>query len=245
MPVEYETIKVTLGPTHQRNLRNAMGSMTPVTLKLSKKHLTSGSDSLVVTHTMKERIEKKTAQNLGTTLRMTKALLKANRAQMSGGNLASLIPLAMDVHSALKEANDATPGAQRIKNRLAYLKQLQGGGIQPTEDAGAELGALVAQGDPKAKALAEKLKKQQSGSGQDGSGWDEFWEGFKFGFTNPIEALELAGREIKEAISPTPKKLTAQQKMESDALIKSAQTSAQNALKNAQRAQKGSGITFY
>lgn len=130
MPVEYETIKVTLGPTHKRKLREAMGKMKPVTLKLSKKHLTSGSDSLVVTHTMKERIEKKTAQNLGTTLKMTQALLKANKSQSGGwlNTALTIVPLAQE---ALKD--DST---NKLLTRLDRLREQDGDGVQDWKDVG-------------------------------------------------------------------------------------------------------------
>jgi hypothetical protein len=240
MPVQYETVKLTLGKTHKMKLRKAMGSLTPVTLKLSVKNLSGKEDSLVVTRTMKDRMEKTHSAGLGTTLKLTQALLKANRAQ-TGGSIATFLPLAMDAYSAAKEAVDASPGAQKIRNRLAYLKQLQGGGVVPTAKLGSELGQLVAQGDSEAKKLVKELKKNQSGSGQTGAGgWEDFWEGFKFSFTNPIEGLELVGREIGEAIEAPKRKARAEAKEASDQLLKLVNETTRKA-----QSKQGSGITFY
>ncbi len=137
---------------------------------------------------------------------------------MGGGSLAALAPLALDAFSAAKAAVDESPGAARIRARLARLREMQGSGVNPTKQDGQELGFLVAQGDREALKQAKQLLGK-SGSGLRKGGWEDFWEGFKFGFTNPLESFELLGREIKEAFSPSPKPLTqAQLKAQQDVM---------------------------
>jgi hypothetical protein len=120
MPVQYETVKVSLGRTHKSKLRNAVGSMSPVTLKLSNKHLSGKEDAIVVTKTMRDRMEKKQSQGLGTTLRFTRALLKANQAQ-SGGWLQTALTIVPLAQEALKD--DST------SKLLERLERLRGSGV--------------------------------------------------------------------------------------------------------------------
>jgi hypothetical protein len=154
----------------------------------------------------------------GNTLSRSRVVRAAENAAINGGALAALAPIAMELYGAAKASVDESPAAAKIRARLARLRQMQGSGVggavELTEEAGKELGLLVRQRSPEALKTARNLLKKTeaavtSGSGMSGrGGWEDFWEGFKFGFTNPIEALELVGREIKEAISPTPKPVT-------------------------------------
>ena len=260
MPVEHVSVKLKLNSAQLNKIKNAIAQDSPVTIKLSASAV-DGLDRLSVTKTIQKRLEKAKAGNKGTTITLSRALLKANRRELSQSlslnqkaesnlkfyldnrNKGGSVALALEAFNVAKQAVDASPGAQKLRDRLAYLKKIQSGqGVEvPTKADGELLGQLVASGDKEAIKIHKNLEKLQSG-GSLGAGWDEFWEGFKFGFTNPIEALELAGREIKNAIDK-PKKLTAAQAQANSNFLKLAQEAPKNAMAAARKT--GSGLTFY
>lgn len=197
-------------------LRKAFGNDSAVSLSL-KPHQLSGPDELMIPKQTAQKVERHKAMNKGMRLTLSRTALKKNRR---GGN-AALAAIASTVGpdllgTAWGQLNADTAGQRKIRRRLQYL---QGNGVENVKDSKAFTeGVALAQKPIIQKVVADvdvnkKGAKKEvmsrlkdvgalKGKGLSGAGFlSDFWEGFKFGFTNPIGAIELLVNETDRAIS--------------------------------------------
>ncbi len=249
-------VQINFTEAQKKKFLSAVESNTPVVFNLKRSQLNAGRGQIVeLTKTLHDRLIMNPAKF---SLPLSKALLKRNKTAMKhGGSLATLAPMALEAFQVAGEHANSTGTASKLNNRLAFLKQMQGGSLPLNKDNGLQLGALAAQGDKEAIATIQTLKEKHDvagptdviGSGMSGDGVKEFFEAVWWGFTNPVQALELGVRSIHEAIEGPKRKARQAKEAENFQRLNMINDMAKKA--NAQAGKgcdcemKGNGITFY
>jgi len=222
--VSETTIKVTLTPHQIKRLMNTVGELK---LQLKKGQLMNGKHVLSVTKRLADKVAKNRTLGKGIELKISNAVLNRNR---KGGFIQALAPIILPalakigVDSALKAGKSDSKQKRQIQRRLDYLKG-NGSAYKGAEPSNAfQIGhgcACQMKGngftsdmlkDQAVKLLVNQLAKSMlQGNGRKGGAVGQgdladFWEGFKFGFTSPVEALDLGIHELDNALSSPKKK---------------------------------------
>jgi len=192
----------------KRSLRRALGNDSPVSFLFKKSALT-GPDELSIPTQMARKVQKHIAKGIGMRVSLSKTAIKKNRR---GGALPFLIPLLTSaitpaIQNTIGEITRPTSGTARLQRRLEMLR-----GNGTTSKAfvkGVELAQkksvrkLVDDIDMDAPGAKRKVMSRLKdvgalkGKGLSGSGFlSDAWDGFRYGFTNPIGGIELVVREL-------------------------------------------------
>lgn len=215
----YRNVSVTLTPAQRQTLMTFSDDVLTNPVPKKRRHgirlapdRTVGPDIIMVNRGQAMRLEKCRKNKVGCTLHLTPNHVIHNQ---KGGNLAIIGEhvASVGIPSLLNVFDQADPGEGRIADRLRFLRG-NGFGEEPNEafKLGTKLGKQEKEeGKTKRPELTPKVIKQAlseekvlNGTGINmlGDGfWEDFKDGFVFGFTKPFEALELLGREIGNAFS--------------------------------------------
>ena len=182
----YVVHKFALSPDMRKKLRAYLLKPTKDGLTLRFKHSRlTGETEMKITQTMKKKIEKAIAEKRGLDVHFSKSVLMASSKLRGGNALSTALAILKPIQQIVGKY--VSPDFQSRVDRY-----LAGNGVDP-----------VSKSEQYKKGLeyALKSKEEMTGSG----GWEDFWEGLKFGFSNPIEGLKVIGKSISDAINP-PKK---------------------------------------
>jgi hypothetical protein len=187
----------------KRSIKRALGKNAGLTL-LFKKNQLSGKDYLMLPPQVVRKIAKNKAKGMGIRIQLSQTAIRKNR---QGGFILPLLTAAITpaIKNSIATLAEPTEGTNKIQRRLAHLR---GKGVSKAFAQGAQLAEK-----PMIKRLVEDVDMNQPGAkkevmsrlkevgavggkGMSGAGpLSDLWEGFKFGFTNPIGGIELLIRE--------------------------------------------------
>lgn len=142
----------------------------PLSLKFTPCAL-NGHDTLLVTPTIKQKIEKAIQQRKGLQIKFSPTMLQANQ---KGGFLSTILSILQPVQELV--GSFVSPDFQsKIDNYL------HGKGVKDIQSDAFTQGMQMAQ--------------QMKGHGFT-EDWNGFWNGFAYGFSNPIGAFQVLGKAI-------------------------------------------------
>lgn len=194
----YKEVSVKLTPAQKKRLKNlAEGKTESLNLRLSK-NATDGVDQLYLPETQINKIMKARKNGTGVLVQISK---KAGQMMKRGGFLSSLLAVAgpMLLESGMKTLQAPSAGQDRINRRLEYLR---GRGMDEKKKDPFFEGVELSQDSRFQKMGRQTMQNMQKMADMKGQGFlSDLWEGFKWGITNPIGAVELLINETDRAIS--------------------------------------------
>jgi hypothetical protein len=180
----YVEHKFALSTSMKKKLRAYASSPTKEGITLRFKHAQlTGDVPIKITQTMKKKLDRAIAEGKGFDVHLSKATVKASM-RGSGNPLQVALVILKPIQSIV--GNMVKP---EFKSKID--RYLEGNGVDSASKS-----------EEYKKGVEYALQKKEEMSG---SGWDEFWEGLKFGFSDPIGGLKVIGKSISDAINP-PKK---------------------------------------
>lgn len=252
----YETHGFTLSELQKKKLGQSLMSGTGFSCRLKHSQL-HGNHKLMLTKQMKKKVNKCSGDGCGCVLKLSASALKANKrgGAINPEIVGKLANIGFDMFEEAKNADNKTTRA--INSRLAKfrgngLDAVDGVALSQDPDIQDMMSDLNMSSKKDQKVAKQRLKEIGLGSSTSGSGlnfsqsgkggFSDFWNSFLWGFTHPIQAVELLAGEIDEAIDkPKRKEKALAKKLTDRALTRFSQDVRTQQLKNK---QAGSGIKF-